>query len=273
MFAEGGCPRGWPFSVVVNGAGASLMLRRIAAGVLLLAGPMFGQRVVSIPVTDAGSGKSVEIQGDVYGSGLRGLRGLLLVHGGRFSKESWRKQGPVFARAGFVVLAINFRGDGPNPDGSPGSHGTDKENATDVLAAVDYLRRMGATTVSAIGGSLGGDAVGDAEARRDGGVFERMVILASEGGDHPEKLMGSKLFIVAREDSNGAGPRLPGITRSYERAPEPKKLVVLEGTAHAQFIFDTAEGEVLMRDLLEFLSEEGPRFQMSAARWSFVAAR
>jgi dienelactone hydrolase len=229
------------------------MLRRIAVGVLLLTGPAFGQRVVSIPVADAGSGKLAQILGDVYGSGKRGL---LLVHGGRFSKESWRKQGPVFARAGFVVLAINFRGDGPNPDGSPGSHGTDEENATDVLAAVDYLRRMGATTVSAIGGNLGGDAVGDAEARRDGGVFERMVILASEGGDHPEKLRGSKLFIVAREDSNGAGPRLPGITRSYERAPEPKKLVVLEGSAHAQFIFDTSEGEVLMRDLLDFLSEK-----------------
>jgi dienelactone hydrolase len=230
------------------------MARGFAIGVLLLAGPVFAQKLVSIPVTDGASGKTAQIQGDLYGGGRRGL---ILVHGGRFNKDSWRKQGPVFARAGFLVLAINLRGDGPNPDGSPGSHGTDDENATDVLAAVDYLHGMGAKAISAIGGSLGGDAVGNAEARVQGGVFDRMVILASEGGDHPEKLKGSKLFIVAREDSNGAGPRLPGITRSYEQAPEPKKLVVLEGSAHAQFIFDTAEGGVLMRDLLEFLSEKG----------------
>lgn len=206
------------------------MFRRFAIGVLLLTGPVFAQRLISIPVVDAGPGKTAEIQGDLYGGGRHAL---LLVHGGRFNKDSWRKQGPVFARAGFLVLAINLRGDRPNPDGSPGSYGTDEENATDVLAAVDYLHRMGARTVSAIGGSLGGDAVGDAEARVEGAVFERMVILASEGGDHPEKLKGSKLFIVAREDSSGAGPRLPGITSSYARAPEPKRLVVLEGSAHA----------------------------------------
>src|SRR5208337_1878383 len=104
-----------------------------------------------------------------------------LAHGGRFNKDSWQKQAPVLARAGFLVLAINFRGDRPNPDGSPGSYGTDEENATDVLAAVAWLHQTGVTSISAIGGSLGGDAVGNAEAQSPAGVFDRMVFLASEG--------------------------------------------------------------------------------------------
>lgn len=230
-----------------------MRLRHLVFSVVLLAGSAFGQRHVSIPVVDSASGKTGEIAGDLYG---RGHRGLLLVHGGRFNKESWRKQAPVFARAGFQVLAIDFRGDRPNPDGSPGSYGSEEDNATDVLAAAAYLHRTGATTIAAIGGSLGGDAVGNAEARTSEGVFERMVFLASEGGDHPERLRVRKLFIVARGDGNGAGPRLPEITRHYERAPEPKSLIVLGGSAHAQFIFDTAEGEALMRDLLDFLSRK-----------------
>lgn len=225
----------------------------LAFAAVLLASPLSAQRHVSIPVQDPASGKTAQIQADIYGGGHRAL---LLAHGGRFNKDSWQKQTPVFARAGFLVLALNFRGDGPNPDGSPGSYGSDADNATDVLAAVTHLRQIGATSVSAIGGSLGGDAVGSAEVQSPAGVFDRMVFMGSTGGDNPEKLRGRKLFIVARDDADDAGPRLPSITHHYEQAPEPKKLVVLQGSAHAQFLFDTDEGPELMRDLLDFLSQK-----------------
>ena len=56
-----------------------------------------------------------------------------------------------------------------------------------------YLHRIGATSISAIGGSLGGDAVGNAEAQSPGVLFDKMVFLGSEGGDNPEKLKGRKL--------------------------------------------------------------------------------
>jgi hypothetical protein len=225
-------------------------LQLLALSTTLLAIPLSAQRQVSIPVIDPATQTTTSIQADLYG---RGHRALLLAHGGRFNKESWQKQAPVFARAGFLVLAISFRGDRPNPDGSPGSYGTDADNATDVEAAVAYLHGIGAKTISAIGGSLGGDAVGDAESQSQRGLFDRMVFLASEGGNAPEKLRGHKLFIVARGDGNDDGLRLPRISRQYERVPEPKRLVVLEGSAHAQFLFPTSEGPHLMRILLDFL--------------------
>jgi pimeloyl-ACP methyl ester carboxylesterase len=228
-------------------------LPSLALAVALLTVPLSAQRQVSIPISDPASGKTAQIQANLYG---RGPRALLLAHGGRFNKESWKDQAPVFARAGFLVLAINFRGDHPNPDGSPGSYGSDAENAADVLAAVKYLHQHGVKSISAIGGSLGGDAVGNAQAQSTTGAFDRMVFLGSEGGDYPDRLRGRKLFIVARDDSSGSGPRLPSITRHYNQTPDPKQLIVLNGSAHAQFLFPTSEGPHLMRTLLGFLSHD-----------------
>ena len=59
----------------------------------------------------------------------------------------------------------------------------------------------------------------------------------------------------ARDDVSGEGPRLPGIRASYEKAPQPKELIILDGSAHAQFLFETDQGERVMREILRFLSE------------------
>jgi len=102
---------------------------------------------------------------------------------------------------------------------------------------------------------MGGDAAGDASAESNPGEIDRIVLLGSEGGDSPERMKGRKLFIVTRDDRSGDGPRLPGITEHYRKAPDPKKLVVLEGSAHAQFIFETDQGPRLLEEMLRFLSE------------------
>jgi esterase/lipase len=206
------------------------------------------QRAVTFPLPD----HSVQIQGDLYGSGTRGV---VLAHGGRFNKESWKKQAEAIANSGFLVLALRFRGDGLNPDGSPGTFGSDADNAADVLAAVFYLHQIGAKTVSAVGGSMGGDAVGEANAKSKPGAIARIVLLGSSGGDTPEGLTGRKLFIVAREDKNADGLRLPDITKHYERTAKPKKLVIVEGSAHAQFLFDTDQGPRVLNEILQFLAE------------------
>ncbi|MDR3773473.1 MAG: hypothetical protein P4L26_09020 [Terracidiphilus sp.] len=221
-----------------------MRLQPPAFAVVLLASAAFGQRHVSIPVPSAPSGSPAQIESDVYGSGERGV---ILARGGRFNKESWRKQAEALARAGFLAVAIDYRGDTVNKDGS------DAENAADVLAAASWLRAQGAKSVSGIGASLGGDAVGEADAQSGDGAFDSVVFLGSEGGGNPSKLKGRKLYIVARHDTSGDGPRLTGISKCYAQAPEPKKLVVLRGAAHAQFLFDTAQGPQVMNEILRFL--------------------
>jgi esterase/lipase len=218
-----------------------------AISIVCFASHLFGQRLVRFPLQN----QQAQIEADLYGSGARGV---VLAHGGRFHKESWKKQAQALADSGFLVLAVGFRGDRLNPDGSPGSFGSTDDSAADVLAAVAYLYRIGATTVSAVGASLGGDAVGEADTRSKAGYLSRIVLLASSGGDAPDRLSGRKLFIVAREDKSADGLRLPEISSHYAQAPEPKKLVILEGSAHAQFLFDTDQGTRLLNEIIRFLS-------------------
>jgi pimeloyl-ACP methyl ester carboxylesterase len=226
------------------------MGRRIAAAFILIVGaPAFGQRTVSIPLPE----NTATIMVDVYGSGDRAV---VLAHGGRFDKESWKDQAKVLANAGYMAVAVQFRGDNHNPDGTPGSIGSAEDNAMDVLAAIQYCHRLGAKTVSAIGGSFGGDAVADADVLSKPGEIDRIVLLGSAGGDHPEKLKARTLFLVARDDTSASsGPRLPAISAAYAKAPQPKKLVVVEGSAHAQFLFATSQEPSILKQILQFLSE------------------
>jgi dienelactone hydrolase len=126
----------------------------------------------------------------------------------------------------------------------------------DVLAAVRYLHKAGATSVSVVGGSMGGGAAGDASIASEPGEIDRLVFLGAAPNGPADKLKSPSLFIVARGDASGDGLRLPGIQKQYRKAPEPKKLIILSGTAHAQFLFQTKHTHRVMRDILNFLSEK-----------------
>jgi pimeloyl-ACP methyl ester carboxylesterase len=178
----------------------------------------------------------------------------VLVHGGRFEKGSWEKQARALVRAGFRPLAIDLRGFGQSNQG-PQSARSDFGSPLDVLAAVRYLHKTGARTVSIIGASMGADAAEGALSEAQPGEIDRVVLLAPGAYAPPEKLKGRKLFIVSRDDPGPDGqPRLIRIRAQYEKAPSPKELVILDGAAHAQFIFQTDQGERLMGEILRFLT-------------------
>jgi pimeloyl-ACP methyl ester carboxylesterase len=200
---------------------------------------------VSFPTSDGGL-----IFANLYGSGDRGV---VLAHGGRFNKESWDVQAKALAAAGFRALAIDFRGYGT----SRGPGADDPLSAPlhhDVLAAVRFLRERGAKSVSVIGASMGGRAAADAAVESKPGEIDRVVLLAAHGGKPPQTMQGRKLFILARDDKMFSGtPRLVEIRKHFDRCPEPKKMVLLEGSAHAQFLFETDQAERLWREILSFL--------------------
>jgi len=212
---------------------------------LILTTLLPAQQTISFPTEDGG-----RIYADLYGAGTRGV---VLAHGGRFNKESWRDQARALVSSGFQVLAIDFRGFGR----SSGPGQADFDHApfeNDVLAAVRYLKTHGVKTVSVVGGSFGGGAAGDASIRSAPGEIDRIVFLGAAPNLSAEKLKSRALFIVARDDGNDAGPRLPGIRAQYEKAPQPKELIVVDGSAHAQFLFQTDQSDRVMREILRFLS-------------------
>ncbi|MEE8153469.1 MAG: alpha/beta fold hydrolase [Phycisphaerales bacterium] len=201
---------------------------------------------ISFPTPDGGV-----VHADIYGLGDRGV---VLAHGGRFNKESWATQAQVLAKAGFRTLAIDFRGRGRSRGGPQATSVDDVR--FDVLAAVRYLHDTGVKTVSVVGASFGGWATAQAAVEATPGEIDRIVLLAASAIEEPERMKGRKLFITTRDDFSGNGVlRLPEIRDQYERALQPKQLVILDGSAHAQYIFETDQAQRLMREILRFLCD------------------
>ncbi len=227
------------------------------AVVLWLANFAAAQETVSFPTEDGGLIYALEYAPTAAGQAGGGApeRGLVLVHGGRFDKESWAKQAPEFVKAGFRVLAIDFRGEGKST--GPGDSGLMSAPLyLDVMGAVRYLHKAGTKSVSVVGGSMGGYAGAEAMARCEPGEIERIVLLGSTANDKPELLKGRKLFILCRDDANADGLRLPKIQADFDKTPEPKELILLDGSAHAQFIFESDQNERAMKEILRFLTAE-----------------
>jgi len=215
--------------------------RKLAIAALMITGLTAAPREVSFPTADGGV-----IWADVYGTGDRGV---VLAHGARFDKGSWEKQAEVMAKAGFRVLAIDFRGYGQSRGGDKSAPGSG-EKYQDILAAVRYLRENGATRVSVLGASMGGGASANAAIHARPGEIDRLILLAPVPVAEPERITGPKLFVTSKGDGLAAKVR-----EQFEKAPEPKELMILECSAHAQFLFQTDQGERLMKKILEFLSE------------------
>jgi pimeloyl-ACP methyl ester carboxylesterase len=221
----------------------SLLACALVASAMAQAGPT----AIAIPA-DGGT-----IQADVYGTGARGV---LLLHGGRFDRASWKPQAETLAAHGLRVVAIDFRAAVEARAGRETPCLYDAAClARDAIAAVRYLRDTGATSVAIVGGSLGGGAAAQAAIDAAPGQIDRVVLLAHMTIDHPERLRVPALFIVARDDANAGGPRLPGIRAQYEQAAGPKELVVLEGGAHAQALFDTPDGSAILERIRRFVAD------------------
>jgi pimeloyl-ACP methyl ester carboxylesterase len=227
--------------------GLSMLIGLAALG---CRGSVSSPRLVSVPTPDRGV-----VNADLSGDGTRGV--VLVGHGGYSTRASasWKLASASLVNAGFRVLVIDTRAGDSLRAGKETACLYDAAcMAVDVLSAVRYLRSTGATSVAVIAGSAGGGAAARAAVDAAPGEIERLVLLAPMAIDAPEKMKGRKLFITSRDDPGSDGkPRLPGILDQYEKAPEPKELVILEGSAHAQRILDTAQADRLMREILRFL--------------------
>jgi alpha-beta hydrolase superfamily lysophospholipase len=217
------------------------LLSALFGGVVLA--PAFAAeapRAVSFATADGGT-----VSADVYGE--QGRAAVVLAHGAVFDKGSWRALAEDLAARGSRVMAIDFRGYGRSKPGS-----TQDGLLEDVLAAVRWLRREGAPRVSVVGGSMGGKAAARAAAAAPGEI-DRLILLSPAAIPDPERVRGAKLLVASVAE--------PGVERmrdAYERLPEPKRLVLLPGSAHGQHIFGTDQGARLTAVIVEFLAAPPP---------------
>ena len=222
----------------------------LVALALFFATPAQAQTTVTFQTPDRAT-----IEADLYGKGDRAI--VVIGHGGYSTRTSWKDEARSLADAGFRTLVFDTRAAVELSAGKETSCLYDAScMAIDVLAAVRYLRQTGATRVAVMGGSAGGGAAAQASIDATAGEIDRLVLLAPMSIDAPEKMKGKKFFAVSRENLGPDDrPRLPGIRAQYEKVPRPKELLVLDGSAHGQRIFGTAQGARLRRDIVRFLNE------------------
>ncbi len=204
-----------------------------------------GPRQVSFQTEDG-----VTLSGTLFGAG--GV-GVVLSHMRPVDQTSWHAFAQALADNGYLALAYDFRGYGKS-EGPQALGLIDR----DVRAAVDFLRSQGAGRVGLIGASMGGTA--SAKVAAVVGADGLVVLSGPQSFEGlnvaPEDLqLGGmpSLWITSRGD-----PVTPGMQAMHDASSDPKTLHIYEGDAHGTFIFDTADGEDLARQILEFLTANIP---------------
>lgn len=194
---------------------------------------------VSFTTSDGG-----QIYAHLYGSGEQAV---VLAHGKVFDKESWVPLAIPLAEAGLQVLAIDFRGYGRSQPGSKG-----EALYLDVLAAISYLQAQeGVTRVSVVGASMGGGAAARAAIVAAPGEIDRLILLAPMAIRKPEQMHANSIVYITAE----ADASLSRTRQLHELAPEPKRLEILPGDAHAQHIFKTDQADALVDLILLALAD------------------
>jgi alpha/beta superfamily hydrolase len=137
----------------------------------------------------------------------------------------------AFSSFGLPVLRFNFRGVGL----SEGVHDDGHGEQDDVLAALDWLEQNLKLPVLFAGFSFGSNVglracCGDERVK---GLIGLGVPVRAEGRDYTYKFLPTctqpKLFLSGDHDQYGPREALEAV---FERAPEPKHLVWIEGADH-----------------------------------------
>lgn len=168
-----------------------------------------------------------------HGSALlwaSGERSVLLLHGAAYDAASWEAEARALASQGFTVLAIEEL----SPDAARDGMGY-------------LLDACGASGVTVIGASAGGGPALEVLAEDPAGI-SGLILLSATGdvsalGEYP------KLFVAS--EGEGLAERL---TAMAEEAPgDQNEMLILPGSAHAQAIFESDQGDVLVDAILGFL--------------------
>jgi len=175
----------------------------------------------------------------------RGSHAVLLAHGAIFNKDSWGAFEQRLLDENFTILAIDFRGYNKSAKG-------EKSGALyeDILAGVKFLRNhKNIEKITVLGASMGGVAAAKASVYSKANSFDQLILLSPAKVFKAEALKGNKLFIASDKES-----LLKAIESAFNKAPEPKQLLLIKGKAHAQHIFNTPQADVLTTAIIKFLN-------------------
>ena len=182
----------------------------------------------------ASSGESITVGGTealVWGDGDRGV---VLSHGAAYDAASWSTQAKKIAENNATVLAV------------------EDTSAESIKASADYLKdERGVQSVSLVGASAGSAGVLDV-GRQSPDEVAQIILLSGTGevsglGDYP------KLFTA----SEGEGLAEQVRQMAQEAPGDNNEALVVGGDAHAQAIFDSSQGDRLLKAINDRVRQYG----------------
>ncbi len=193
----------------------------------------------------------VELRGKLFGESDTGV---VLAHMFQTNQTSWWEFGQVLADEGYMALAFDFRG----YDESSGSKDINLIDR-DIMAALEFLRHRGASSVFLIGASMGGTAsLKVAASESVAGVVILSAPLDFRGLNvEKERVRVPALLMASDEDEPG--------TRNLQAAFEGgvveedmSESVVYEGAKdHGSDILHGKHGDTARARILDFLVANG----------------
>jgi pimeloyl-ACP methyl ester carboxylesterase len=185
------------------------------------------------------------LEGRFYPGGMN--KGVVCAHMFPADQTSYEALAKDLARNGYSVLTFNFRGYG-NSEGSKDI----SRIALDMNAAVRFMAER-VTCMVLIGASMGGTAsILEGNHPKVKGVVTLSAPATFQGLDARSKvseLKPPKLFVAAKGDASA----YDSAKHFYAHAPEPKEILLMEGSAHGTRLLESPSAPLVKRKLLEFL--------------------
>lgn len=214
----------------------------------VLCGVFFFQALHAQPAFEPIHLKTIDgltLEGRLYPGMLK--KGVVCAHMFPSDQKSYEALAKRLSSVGYPVLTFNFRGYGA-------SEGT-KDIARiplDLNAAVRFMAER-TTCMVLIGASMGGTAsLIEGNHPKVQGVLTLSAPVAFRGLDARAKvseLKPPKLFIAAKGDA----PAYDSAKYLYAHAPDPKEILLVEGSEHGTNLFTGPSASLVMRRLMDFL--------------------
>lgn len=218
-------------------------------------GPPEGSRAVSF---DSAGG--VRLEGRLFGDGPVAV---VLSHMYPADQRSWWRFAERLSEDGYMALTYDFRG--YCPGGQAGCSEGDREIDRiwqDVVAAIDFARSEGASTVVLMGASMGATAsliAASQEGVSIAAIVSLSAPLAFEGlavtPDVLARVTAAKLFVAGVSDPNGASDAAEAL---YAQSPQPKRVEILTTDDHGTDMLEGNQSGILQTRILDYLQVYAP---------------
>lgn len=215
----------------------------------------------SVPVTFR-SADGVELAGRLFGDATRARTGIVFAHMLPADQSSWFAFADRAAGEGYLALTFDFRGYCPGGDAGCSQGEKDvSTDATDLAAAVAFLRSRGVESVALIGASMGGTAALLVAADQGDRIAAVITLSAPQsieglvaGPDVLARISAAKLFVAGAFDGTAAA----AAQAFSDEAQAPSRLEIVTSDDHGTDLVTGSQAEIVRNLLLSELAQYAP---------------